>query len=78
FPDIGYALLPSYMKQGYAYEASSILLQQVWTSGNFPCLLAITKPDNLPSLRFLEKLGFYQSESTNKGLAIYCFIGAVC
>ena len=77
FPDIGYALLPSYMKQGYAYEASSSLLQQVWTSGVFPCLLAITKPDNLTSLRLLEKLGFSESKSTNEGLAIYRFIGAV-
>ena len=75
FPDIGYALLPPYMKQGYAYEATSSLVKQVWTSGIATCLLAITKPDNLSSLRLLEKLGFSQSESVNDGLAVYRFFG---
>lgn len=75
FPDIGYALLPPYMKQGYAYEATSSLVKQVWTSGIATCLLAITKPDNLSSLWLLEKLGFSQSESVNDSLAVYRFFG---
>ena len=75
YPDIGYALLPPYMKQGYAYEATSSLIKQVWASGITTCLLAITKPDNLSSLRLLEKLGFSRSESDNDDLAIYRFFG---
>lgn len=75
YPDIGYALLPTYMKQGYAYEAMSSLVEQVWSSGIATCLLAITKPDNLSSLRLLEKLGFSRSESYNDDLAIYRFFG---
>mgnify|MGYP000026119136 FL=1 len=75
YPDIGYALLPPYMKQGYAYEATSSLVEQVWDSGVTTCLLAITKPDNLSSLRLLEKLGFSRSESDNDDLAIYRFFG---
>ena len=74
-PDIGYALLPPYMKQGYAYEATSSLVKQVWDSRVTTCLLAITKPDNLSSLRLLEKLGFSRSESDNDDLAIYRFFG---
>jgi ribosomal-protein-alanine N-acetyltransferase len=75
YPDIGYALLPLYMKQGYAYEATSSLVKQVWASGITTCLLAITKPDNLSSLRLLEKLGFSRGESYNDDLAIYRFFG---
>ena len=75
YPDIGYALLPPYMKQGYAYEATSSLIKQVWASGITTCLLAITKPDNLSSLRLLEKLGFSRSESYSDDLAIYRFFG---
>jgi len=77
FPDIGYALLPPYMKQGYAYEATSSLVEQVWASGIATCLLAITKSDNLSSLRLLEKLGFSRSESDNNGLAVYRFFGDI-
>jgi ribosomal-protein-alanine N-acetyltransferase len=75
YPDIGYALLPPYMKQGYAYEATSSLVKQVWASGITTCLLAITKPDNLSSLRLLEKLGFSRSEFDNDDLAIYRSFG---
>jgi len=67
--------LPPYMKQGYAYEATSSLVMQVWDSGVTTCLLAITKPDNLSSLRLLEKLGFSRSVSDNDDLAIYRFFG---
>ena len=77
YPDIGYALLPPYMKQGYAYEATSSLVEQVWASGIATCLLAITKSDNLSSLRLLEKLGFSRSESDNNGLAVYRFFGDI-
>jgi [ribosomal protein S5]-alanine N-acetyltransferase len=55
--DLGFAFLPSYMGQGYAYEASKALLEAIQTHSPDPiqaCLL----PSNAPSLKLLNRLGF--------------------
>ena len=56
-PDLGFALLPAWEGQGLAREASEAVC--AWAAGaGIPTLLAITTPDNEPSRRLLERLGF--------------------
>lgn len=55
--DFGFAFLPQYHGQGYAYEASMACLEWAETFGHQE-LLAITLPENAPSLRLLKRLGF--------------------
>lgn len=56
-PDFGFAFLEAYHGQGYAYEASVSNLAYAEAQG-VNKLLAITLPNNTPSLRLLDKLGF--------------------
>lgn len=55
-PDIGFALLPSFEKKGYAFEAATELLNFVKDRHSF--LYAITHADNEKSIALLSKLGF--------------------
>jgi len=57
-PDIGFAFLPQYAKQGYAFEASNAVLHDVCSAGKLQTLLATTIPDNSSSIQLLKKLGF--------------------
>jgi RimJ/RimL family protein N-acetyltransferase len=56
-PDIGFALLPEFMGNGYAFEISSALLEYAKNILQLPVILAITVPNNKSSLSLLEKLG---------------------
>jgi len=56
-PDVGFALLPQFEKQGYAYEAASALLDYERERLGCKRVLAITTPDNESSGRLLEKIG---------------------
>ncbi|CAN5846105.1 GNAT family N-acetyltransferase [soil metagenome] len=56
--DLGYALLPAYHGQGYAFEAASGVLTYAKNSLGLPRLLGITSLGNIISSRLLEKLGF--------------------
>jgi RimJ/RimL family protein N-acetyltransferase len=55
--DIGYAFLPAYRGQGYAFEAAAGVLAHARDVLRLDCLLGITAPDNLASNRLLVKLG---------------------
>lgn len=55
-PDIGYAFLPEFAGKGYALEAGAAVVDLARARG-MPCLLAITSPDNVASIRLLGKLG---------------------
>ena len=57
-PDIGFAFLPQYQKQGYAFEASQSFLNTLLASNAFDNLIAITLADNKASIHLLERLGF--------------------
>ena len=66
--DFGFALLPEFEKQGYAYEASSRYLEELKKDGCHGQVLAITLPENKKSIRLLEKLGFkYALELDREG-----------
>jgi [ribosomal protein S5]-alanine N-acetyltransferase len=57
-PDIGYAFLPAFRGLGYATEAAGAMLGHAWTTLALPRVLAITNPENVGSIRVLERLGF--------------------
>lgn len=56
-PDIGFALLPEYERNGYSYEAARSYLDEVFRAGLTGKVAGITLPDNVRSIRLLEKLG---------------------
>jgi RimJ/RimL family protein N-acetyltransferase len=57
-PDIGFAFLPEYWNQGYAYESAAAVMRHARDVLRFDRILAITSPDNKPSGRLLGKIGF--------------------
>lgn len=56
--DVGFAFLPSYWSQGYAFEAASAVLAEGRAEFGLRRIVAITSPDNEPSIRLLGRLGF--------------------
>ncbi|HET7656850.1 MAG TPA: GNAT family N-acetyltransferase [Bacillales bacterium] len=56
--DIGYAFLPSFWGQGYAYEAARAVVHYGRKQLKLDRIIAITTIDNLSSINLLEKLGF--------------------
>jgi RimJ/RimL family protein N-acetyltransferase len=59
--DIGYAFLPRYRGQGYAFEAAQAVVAHARTLG-IPRLAAITTPGNAASIGLLLRLGMRFSE----------------
>ncbi|WP_317932931.1 GNAT family N-acetyltransferase [Halioxenophilus sp. WMMB6] len=58
FPDFGFALLPEFEGQGFAFEASSAVLAFGLRQFVIPTLDAIVKPGNTRSQKLLQKLAF--------------------
>jgi [ribosomal protein S5]-alanine N-acetyltransferase len=56
--DIGFAFLPEFRAQGYAYESAAAVLAYGRSMLGLKRIVAITSPDNDRSARLLEKLGF--------------------
>lgn len=57
--DIGFALLPDYRKEGYAYEAAAAVMAYGTHTLGLPRILAIVLPGNHRSFKLLEKLGLH-------------------
>ena len=57
-PDIGYALAPEFWSKGYASEAAASVLEFARETLGLRRLAAVVNPDNLASIRLLERLGF--------------------
>jgi len=55
--DIGFAFLPRFEKQGFAFEASDRILKAAFNDLGLKSVNAITRKDNLSSQKLLEKLG---------------------
>jgi len=55
--DIGFALLPDFRRQGYAREAAAAVMEHAGRAFGLRRLVAITSPENEPSIRLLERLG---------------------
>ena len=56
--DLGFAFLPNYRKNGYAYESASAVIKYAKETFGLDTLFAITSLDNTRSVNLLEKLGF--------------------
>lgn len=73
-PDIGFAFLPAYAKQGFAYEASKRVLDEVRNNGQHKKVVAITLKDNHQSIALLEKLGLsLEGEQVKDGEELYVY-----
>ncbi|MCC6328641.1 MAG: GNAT family N-acetyltransferase [Acidobacteria bacterium] len=57
-PDIGFALLPQFERQGYAFEAADAVMRYGRETLKISRVLAITTLDNESSARLLGKIGF--------------------
>jgi RimJ/RimL family protein N-acetyltransferase len=55
--DVGFAFLPRYWSQGYAFESASAVLEYGRQELGLGRIVAITSPDNTASMRLCEKLG---------------------
>jgi RimJ/RimL family protein N-acetyltransferase len=60
FPDadLGYAFLPEFWSQGFAYESASAVLDYGKRTLKLPKIIALVSPANSPSIKLLKKLGF--------------------
>lgn len=56
--DLGYAYLPAFWRQGYAFEAAGSVLSYAKDPLGLKQLAAIVNPENMPSIQLLKKLGF--------------------
>ena len=73
-PDIGFAFLPAYSKNGYAFEATAAVLDGLLNSGEHATILATTIPENSSSIQLLKKLGFsFSKEIINEGELLQVF-----
>jgi [ribosomal protein S5]-alanine N-acetyltransferase len=55
--DIGFALLPQYRSQGYAFESAAAVMDYGRNVLGLKRIVAITNDDNVGSIRVLEKIG---------------------
>lgn len=58
YPDLGYAMLPEYEHQGFAFEACQTFLQYLKEHTATDTIIAIAKSNNHKSIKLLQKLGF--------------------
>ena len=56
--DLGFAFLEKHGKKGYAFEATDAVLKTALQLKAHPIIVATTLPDNINSIKLLEKLGF--------------------
>src|SRR5262245_37459408 len=56
--DLGFALLPQFWGQGYAFEAADAVLAYGRGAVGLQRIVAICTPDNESSVKLLERLGF--------------------
>ena len=72
--DIGFAFLPRYAKNGFAFEATKTILKEVVKNPIHTRILATTVKENVNSIKLLEKLGLsFEKEISRDGdlLSVY-------
>lgn len=57
-PDLGFAFLRRFRRSGYAIESARAVLRHGIEDLHLQRIIAMADPDNEPSVRLLEKLGF--------------------
>ena len=78
--DLGFALMPQYRGKGYAYEAAQATIDYARSEIGLERLLAIVLPDNVASIRLLERLGyqFDQPYDYPNGDLVHLYTLALC
>ncbi len=76
--DLGFAFLPKFWRNGYAFEAASAVMSYGRTVLRLGRIVAILSQDNHRSSKLLEKLGFHFEgtvtfQPTHKELRLYAF-----
>ncbi|MFX0555548.1 GNAT family N-acetyltransferase [Maribacter sp. CXY002] len=74
FPDIGFALLPDFEKNGYTIEAIKKYIEALLGLGIHKKIIAITLPNNHKSIKLLTKLGLnyeYDFEKEGETLSLF-------
>jgi RimJ/RimL family protein N-acetyltransferase len=56
--EVGFAFLPAARGRNYAFESAQAVIELGMRTLQLPRIVALTAPDNLASMRVLEKLGF--------------------
>jgi len=56
--DVGYAFLPEFWGNGYAYEAALAVVNNAKSAFGLKRVVAVVSPDNQSSIKLLKKLGF--------------------
>ena len=72
--DVGYALLPQFQGQGFAFEATKEILRTMIREPEHSKILATTLPENAESIKLLQRLGFQfveEMEIENERLNVY-------
>jgi len=57
--DIGFALLPQHYGLGYGFEIAKATMSFATNTLNLKRIVAITDPDNFPSIKLLNKIGLH-------------------
>ncbi|MEM1232301.1 MAG: GNAT family N-acetyltransferase [Pseudomonadota bacterium] len=77
-PDLGFALLADHVGQGYAAEASRLVIDYAFDTLGVASLSAITLPENRSSIALLERLGFHSEGLVDNGTESLCHFRLRC
>lgn len=63
--EVGYSVVPSHRRRGYATEAAVALIEWARSQPSVHGIVAGCDPQNVPSVRTLERVGFYRTGEAN-------------
>ncbi len=66
-PELGFIIGVPWQRRGYAEEVCRAVLAYGWSALEFRQVQALVEPENIPSVRLCEKLGFRKDENVNVG-----------
>ena len=72
--EMGYSVIPDRRRRGYAKEAARALIDWALSQPKVRVLVAGCQPDNVPSIRTLERVGFHRSGEAD-GEIRWCYGG---
>ena len=74
-PELGFIIGVPWQRRGYAEEVCRAVLAYGWSALEFQQVQALVEPENIPSIRLCEKLGFRKGEVVDVGKKeYYCFV----
>jgi len=63
--ELGYGVIPSRRRRGYATEAAGVLVRWARSQPSVDVVVAGCDPNNVPSIRTLERVGFRRTGGAN-------------